>query len=385
MESKPSIKILVLIDWYLPGFGAGGPIQSIRNLIEALGDEFEFAVITTNKDHNAKEAYPQIQPNKWITRPEGTRVFYFSHDALNRKALSSLIDAVKPDFLYVNSLFSVPFTFWPLQYIANGKTDTKLLLAPRGMLHEGALRQKALKKKIFLNLMKITGIQKKVLWQATDKQEYEDIQHHFGKGLKIFEATNFPKQNQLPCFPVAKARGEAKLVFHSRVSPKKNLHFLLELMKGKKGLSMDVFGPQEDLAYLQKCKEIVNHHGLKVNFKGAISPLELEKRIPAYHFSVLPTLGENFGHAIFEGLLAGKPVLISDKTPWRNLQDQKIGWDISLANHGDWEDALKLMLDMEQEQYDQWSTATWEFARSYKSNPGPKEQIRKIFTEQSLK
>ena len=34
---------------------------------------------------------------------------------------------------------------------------------------------------------------------------------------------------------------------------------------------------------------------------------------------LLPTGGENFGHAIFEALSCGVPALISDRTPWRDL------------------------------------------------------------------
>ena len=43
-----------------------------------------------------------------------------------------------------------------------------------------------------------------------------------------------------------------------------------------------------------------------------------------------PTHGENYGHVIAEALVAGCPVLISDQTSWRNLEHEKVGWDIPL-------------------------------------------------------
>jgi glycosyltransferase involved in cell wall biosynthesis len=49
-----------------------------------------------------------------------------------------------------------------------------------------------------------------------------------------------------------------------------------------------------------------------------------------HHLFFLPTCGENFGHVILEALLAGCPVLISDQTPWRNLQAKGVGWDLPL-------------------------------------------------------
>lgn len=46
----------------------------------------------------------------------------------------------------------------------------------------------------------------------------------------------------------------------------------------------------------------------------------------------LPTLGENFGHVIYEALACSLPVLISDQTPWRNIENAGAGWDIPLSN-----------------------------------------------------
>ena len=39
-------KILVFIDWYLPGYRAGGPIQSIANLVNHLDDELDISIVT---------------------------------------------------------------------------------------------------------------------------------------------------------------------------------------------------------------------------------------------------------------------------------------------------------------------------------------------------
>ena len=44
----------------------------------------------------------------------------------------------------------------------------------------------------------------------------------------------------------------------------------------------------------------------------------------------LPSRAESFGHAILEALQAGCPILISDRTPWRNLAASGVGWDLSL-------------------------------------------------------
>ena len=51
-----------------------------------------------------------------------------------------------------------------------------------------------------------------------------------------------------------------------------------------------------------------------------------------YHLFFLPTLGENFGHAIFEALSVGVPVLISDQTPWTDVVNNSNYAAISLNN-----------------------------------------------------
>ena len=45
-------KILCLTDHYLPGYKAGGPIRSIANLVEHLGDEFEIYIKINNSGDN---------------------------------------------------------------------------------------------------------------------------------------------------------------------------------------------------------------------------------------------------------------------------------------------------------------------------------------------
>ncbi len=54
--------------------------------------------------------------------------------------------------------------------------------------------------------------------------------------------------------------------------------------------------------------------------------------LPGYDRFFLAPFSENFGHAINEALSAGVPVVISDKTPWRNLQEKGMGWDLPLDN-----------------------------------------------------
>jgi glycosyltransferase involved in cell wall biosynthesis len=102
----------------------------------------------------------------------------------------------------------------------------------------------------------------------------------------------------------------------------------------------------------------------KVTYRGAISHELVNETLTEYDFFVLPTLGENFGHAIFESLSAGIPVLISDQTPWRHLAQQQAGWDLPLVETI-WTKTMDDCVAMTDEVYQRWSKQAVEVPNAY--------------------
>ena len=88
-----------------------------------------------------------------------------------------------------------------------------------------------------------------------------------------------------------------------------------------------------------------------------------------YHFSLLQTQHENFGHSIVESMAAGCPVLISDQTPWRNLAAVKAGWDISLNDETALLKALLQCCEMDQQTFNVWSKAAFDYANTIFNDP----------------
>ena len=380
MPDKP--RVLILIDWYLPGYRAGGPIQSTSNLVRALGQEIDFGVITCDTDHATETPYPDVVANTWLTRPEGTPVYYFSRDQLRLGRLRQLIHDFQPDYVYLNSMYSLPFTIWPWWLAWRGQLPGRLVLAPRGMLQAGAVQIKSLKKKVFLRLLHLTGLQNRIIWQATDAQEAEDIRHFFGPKVEVRLAANIPKQDQRPWQSPPKRPGQARFVFASRISRKKNIEFLLRLLPAVQGqIEVNFYGPYEDAAYRQQCETLIGQlpERIQARLCGPIPAPELPEKLAGHHFSVLTTQAENFGHAIFEGLLAGLPVLISDRTPWRGLAAQEVGWDLPLEEPEAFVRAIQQAVDMDQATYDRWSRQAWEYARAFKNDPALLAQSRALF------
>ena len=60
------LKILVFIDWYKPAYKAGGPISSVYNLTELLGDEIQFYIITSDRDLNENSPLEGLKYNEWV-------------------------------------------------------------------------------------------------------------------------------------------------------------------------------------------------------------------------------------------------------------------------------------------------------------------------------
>ena len=56
-------KILVFIDYYLPGNKAGGPIRSLSNLIDNLDSYYEFKIVTRDRDIGDNIGYDSIEKN----------------------------------------------------------------------------------------------------------------------------------------------------------------------------------------------------------------------------------------------------------------------------------------------------------------------------------
>ncbi len=67
--------VLALVHYYLPGFKAGGPIRSISNLVERLGDEFDLRIIAADRDFRDRKPYTDVVINDW-NQVSNARVYY---------------------------------------------------------------------------------------------------------------------------------------------------------------------------------------------------------------------------------------------------------------------------------------------------------------------
>lgn len=343
-----------MCDWFLPGYLAGGPIQSIATLTKQLGDDINFKIITTDRDFKAKKPYDDIAINTW-TNYEGREVFYISPENMNADFVLKLIQDTPHHVIYMNSLYSKLFTIYPLKWKLQKKINSKIVLAPRGMLRDRALAVKPLKKHLFLLYARFTGLFKNIHWQSTSKQESLEIKKRIGEDVHLTEVSNLPAiSNEITT--IDKYPGDLKLCFIARIVDIKNLNFAIDILKEIKTVTItfDIYGPKEDEAYWIVCdsnaKTLPNN--INFNYKSVLKPEEISSTISKYHALFLPTQTENFGHVIVESLKNGRLVVISDQTPWRNLQSEYVGFDISLNDKQKFIDAIGMLGQLNQSEFD---------------------------------
>lgn len=327
------IKVLILIDWFLPGNKAGGPVKSIYSLVKMLQNNVDFYIITMNTDILSDKTY-NTTANKW-TKYEGINVFYFSKDFFSTKNFVNVIHQLSPDVIYINSFWSYHFSILPLLLKKFNIMSTPIVLAPRGMLEQGAMNIKSFKKKLFLLLSKMIGFHKSIIFHATSDNEKQSIRKYYTEA-NIYLIPNL-SYSETHIHSIDKNINELKLFYLSRISPVKNLDFAIKVLSKlsisqSQKIEMDIYGNNEDKEYYKYCKELMKDipANISVKYKGILSFDEVGKIIPQYHFLFLPTKNENFGHSIVETMMCERPVLISDQTPWSDVEQYQAGFAPSL-------------------------------------------------------
>jgi len=380
MEGKA--KVLVMVDWFEPGFKAGGPIRSAVNFADQLESMLDIHVLTTDRDLGDAAPYSGIVADRWSSRGMH-HVFYASPGRLGWSSIKAIVHDVAPAHLYLNSMFSLPFTILPLLMRKMGAINADILLAPRGMLRVSALAHKARKKKIYLALCKALGLYKGVTFHATDAQEELDVRKMFGESTHVFRAGNLPARQKPLRAALVKAPGSLRMLFVGRIHPIKNLDFLLRALKGVGGkVELTVVAPKEDRNYWENCRALIDGLGssVTVTVLEHVPHAEIEEHILVNHIFALPTKGENFGHAIYESLSAGRPVLVSDQTPWRNLEAKKAGWDLPIDDPAVFRVRIDLMLEMGQDEFIEWCEGAWNLARDYQDQAALRQSYTKQFS-----
>ena len=164
----------------------------------------------------------------------------------------------------------------------NNPAPAKVAAKPKGKADKKAKAEssfftpsiKPFKKKLFITLTKTFGYYKKVNWHATNIGEKNDIIANFGEQSRIKIASNI-SLCVITKKEIIKSKNNLNLVFFSRISPKKNLFYALQLLIGLKNIRLDIYGSIEDHVYWDKCNQLIKDRNINASYKGEILPVNV--------------------------------------------------------------------------------------------------------------
>lgn len=324
--------VLALLGPYWPQAEANGPVRSLRELIRALAPDFAFRIVGRDRPYEARHSTGAVPNGQWMPH-EGGLVRHEAPETISVPFMRDLLQTTPHDILYINSVFEREFGIVPLVARRLQRRRAPAIVAPRGEFAEGALRIKQSRKLAYLTLAKLLRLHADVAFQATSDLEQEEVRTRFS-GNTIFICPNVSP------LPPQRARrdltsGEMRIVYLSRIARKKNLDLALRTLAGLTfPVVFDIYGPISEEDYWRECQPLIAAMppNVTATYWGSIPESEVAVTLGAYDLFFLPTAGENFGHAIVEAMASGVPVLISDRTPWRGLQDAQAGFDLPLGD-----------------------------------------------------
>ncbi len=365
-------KILSFTDYYWPGYKAGGTIRAFMNQVDYLKNDFEFFIVTRDTDYTETNPYTEIIPDQWNTIAPNVNVFYVSAGNHKIGLFNRLLKERNYDVIYIHLLFGFWYSFLPL-VLAKIIRHTKIIIASHGVLGQGALGVKPFRKKSFLFMMKIIRLYKGTHFHSVIGHETADILSHIGKKTRIVEARELPRKVSAPPVRKQKTKGKLTLVTVARISPEKNQLFALEILNHCKNhrISYDIIGPVYDEAYWNKCKNLIETlpENIQVTYRGSIPSEKILEELQGFDVMLLPTTGENFGHTILESFMAGCPVIISNRTPWKDLEKSGTGRDLPLETPSRFKEAIDYFAELGNEEFATVSGKAFSFAQAYVANP----------------
>ncbi|MBL1218292.1 MAG: glycosyltransferase [Planctomycetes bacterium] len=236
------------------------------------------------------------------------------------KTLSELLNDPQTDLAHCHGIWQ------PLMHQAMGLARTlgkPYIVRPAGMLDPWSLRQKRLKKAVFLALRGKRDFNNAAALHFTTDTEKRLVEplrlkprpFVIPNGIDWDEFENLPAPGS---FRAQWHIDDAPLiVFLSRLHYKKGLDLLLPAFAeacGSTDARLALIGPGEE-AYVATLKTSTQKLGIaeRVIFPGMIKGADRIAALADADLFALPSYQENFGVAVVEALAAGTPVLISDQ------------------------------------------------------------------------
>lgn len=308
-----------------PALGAvyGGTSKCIVELAQALGNlGITVDLVTTNA--NGAETL-KVPLKTWLSKTN-YRLQFFPYKGMGDYKFSlSLSQWIFQhigdyDLVQTNAIFSIPnlAAYWACQWY-----KIPYVIIPHGMLEPWALSYKALKKRIYYNLLEKPALQKASILQMLASTEAQQIKPLNLKTPITIAPNGIHRQDfeQLPNpelfyqqFPAT--RNKNLILFLGRVDPKKGLDLLAKAfgkINSKFSHTHLIIAGPDNIGFLPTAKDYFANAGCldAVTFTGMLTGSLKYAALSAASIYVAPSYSEGFSMSVLEGMASSLPCVIT--------------------------------------------------------------------------
>jgi len=334
------MRICLVSSSFYPATFYGGPISATWDLSKKLAENgHEIYVSTTNANGDKKLV---VECNHFLEKENHVFVKYYNEQITNKFSLSFLFgiwsDIKKSDIVYIQYLFHYTVLFSLLFSVIQKK---KIIVCPRGSFSFFTLNNKLpFIKLLWLNLF-IKPMADKIVWQASSYLEEMDILNKFpnanvkiindGIDYDTFQDSIIVSRNELLNKFMGITFNEVSNIFFSmgRLHKIKGFDVLIDafslFLEKDKYAKLIIAGGDDGVGKQLKDQIQKLNLGSSVFLIGAINFENKKLLLNNCDYFILASEFESFGIVIAEALSCGKPVVISNKTPWKDIQINNCG------------------------------------------------------------
>lgn len=300
---------------------SGGPSKAIGQMERVLAASgVEVVTVTTDDDGNAQRLPVSLGT---ATESNGATRLFFSRQTRPYKASLPLLkwllrEVPGFDVVHVHALFS--FAPVAAAWIARN-AGVPYIIRPLGVLNRYGMEQRRSRLKVLsMGLLEGGLLRDAAAVHFTADQERveaEALGIHMRSTVVALGIEPMPAASADLFLAAHPGLGSRRLLYVSRVDPKKNIEVLLGAVAASRqsvpGLSLIICG-DGDQSYVSRLKALSSDLGLDqcVVWAGHVDGALKASAFAAAEVFVLPSISENFGIAAVEALSAGLPCILGE-------------------------------------------------------------------------
>ena len=334
------MKICLVSSSFYPATFYGGPISATWDLSKKLAEKgMEVYVSTTNANGSKKL---DIERNKYLEKEVNIFVKYYNEQIINKLSLSFIFgiwsDIKKSDVVYIQYLFHYTVLF---SLLFSAIQQKKIIMCPRGSFSEFTLSNKlTFVKSLWLSLF-IKPFVNQIVWQASSYLEEFDIKKKFstanveiindGVDFQSFQVDQEISRTELVNRYSNSTATKVSNLFSSmgRLHKIKGFDILIDafhlFLKEDKDAKLIIAGGDDGVGGQ------LNNQIKKLNLENSVFLIgdigfdEKRMLLNTCDYFTLASEFESFGIVVAEALSCGLPVVVSNKTPWRDIEINNCG------------------------------------------------------------